>query len=172
MTTSGSDFARRLPGYNVRTTHADDYWQFLFFRNNPISRGSAATNLTVRFSSHKTSSFTYNQSDNLYYMSQFGSQFTDANNNAPVAFSNLLILDVPVWELEGHGSGAGRQDMNTVGNGRGYFVNGGQYIPIAWHRFDKTSPFIYTYENGDILELGFGKTYVAFAPSLSNVEFN
>ena len=104
-------------------------------------------------------------------MAQFGSFFKDANNNDQVAFTNLLILEIPIADLVGHGSGAGRQDMSTTGSGSGFFVNGGNYIKINWSRADKSSQFIYTYENGRPVELGHGKTYIGIIPSITNAYF-
>jgi len=162
--TSGAKMAQWFPTYDFRKTHENDFRHTLFFSDNPITTGQPARNVDIRFSSSKNSTFRYEQSQNRYYMSQYGSQFTDINNDAPVVFTNLLILEIPISDLVGHGEGAGRQDMSTVGRGSGYFVNGGNYVRINWSRSDKSSQFIYTYENGDIVELGRGKTYIGIVP--------
>jgi len=162
--TSGARVAQWFPTYDFRKTHENDFRHTLFFTDRPIPMGEQASNVNIRFSQGKSSSFRYEASQNAYYMSQFGSQFTDANDSTPVAFTNLLILEMPISDLVGHGEGAGRQDMSTVGRGSGYFVSGGNYVSINWFRQDKASQFIYTYENGDIIELGRGKTYIGIVP--------
>jgi len=167
--TSGARFMQWLPTYDIRTTHNNSFRQALHFSNNPISNGERAHEVGIEFSAVKDSFFIYDQSQNLYYMAQFGGFFTDANNNAPVAFSNLLILEMPISDLVGHGEGAGRQDMSTVGSGRGYFVNGGSYVRINWFRADKSSQFVYTFENGREIELGHGKTYIGIVPPEANL---
>ena len=172
QTTSGALFTRHLPSYDIKTTHSDKFIQALFFTDNPIPTGVKADKITARFSSTKSSIFSYDSDKKLYFMSQFGSQFKDANNDAPVAFTNLLILETPVKDLEGHGAGAGRQDMSTVGGGTGYFASAGRYIKINWFRTDKSSQFIYTDKNGNIIDLGKGKTYIAIVPEGSNTVFN
>jgi len=172
VTTSGSSFMQWLPTFGLRTTHDSTFRQALFFTDNPIQAGSRAHNVNVRFSTGKSSTFTYNEMQNIYYMSQFGSQFTDANNGSPVTFTNLLILKTPVTDLEGYGAGAGRQDMNTVGSGTGYFVSGGRYTRINWFRADKSSQFVYTFENGNVIELGRGKTYIGIIPTDMSASFN
>ena len=170
-TTSGARFMQWLPSYNIRTQHNNNFKQALSFTNNPIPNGERAREVGLRYSAVKDSIFIYEETQNLYYMAQFGSFFTDANNNDPVTFSNLIIIEIPIADLVGHGSGAGRQDMSTVGRGSGYFVNGGSYIRINWSRADKSSQFIYTYENGRELELGHGKTYIGILPNISNAYF-
>jgi len=166
--TSGAAFTHWLPMYNVRTTHHNNFRQALHFTNNPIPNGARAHEVGIEFSAVKDSLFVYEESQNLYYMAQFSSFFTDANNNAPVTFSNILILEVPVTDLVGHGEGAGRQDMSTVGSGRGYLVSGGRYVRINWFRADKSSQFVYTFEDGREIELGLGKTYIGLVPPDAN----
>jgi len=166
--TSGASFSQWLHTYNIRTTHNNNFRQALNFTDNPIPMGNKAHSVGVRFSSAKDSIFLYEESQNLYHMAQFGSFFTDVNNNNPVTFTNLLILEMPIADLVGHGEGAGRQDMSTVGSGRGYFVSGGRIISINWQRTDKSSQFIYTDGNGNQIELGRGKTYIGIVPDLSN----
>ena len=170
--TSGSSVMQWLPTYGIRLTHFDNFKQFLSFTNNPIPSGNRAHNAVVRFSSGKDSTFTYNEAQNLYYMNQFGSQLTDANNNNPVCFTNLLVLEMPITDLVGRGEGSGRQDMTSVGYGNGYFVSAGRYIEIFWFRIDKSAQFIYTDVYGNELELGRGKTYVGIIPPERTVSFS
>jgi len=172
QTTSGALFSKWLPTYDIRLTHSDKFIQALFFTDNPIPTGSASEKVTVKYSSSKSSIFTYDKAKNIYYMAQYGSQFRDVNNNAAVAFTNLIILETPVADLVGHGEGAGRQDMSTVGRGTGYFASAGRYIKINWFRADKSSQYIYTDENGNILDLGRGKTYIGIVPTGIDTVFN
>ena len=172
LITSGASFTHWLPSFDLRLTHNANFNQALKFTDNPVTRGMGAHNVTVRFSAGKSSIFNYNAMQDLYYMSQYGSVLTDVNNGEPVTFTNLLILKTPVSDLVGHGEGAGRQDMSTVGSGTGYFVSGGGVIGINWFRACKASQFIYTLENGTELELGRGKTYIGIIPVESNASFN
>jgi len=172
VTTSGASFSKWFPTYGLRSLHSDGFRQALNFTDNPIPTGAKANEVGIRFSATKDSIFIYENTRNVYYMAQFGSFFTDANNNAPVTFTNLLILEVPVSDLVGRGEGAGRQDMSTVGQGPGVLVSGGKYIRINWYRADKSSQFIYTYENGSEIELGRGKTYIGLIPVNARVSIS
>jgi len=164
VTTSGARLTQWLPLSGERLTIGQNR-QPMAFTDNPIPSGARAYDVGIRFSAAKDSAFIYDDYSNVYYMGQFDSFFTDANNGDPVTFTNLLILETPVKDLVGHGSGAGRQDMSTVGSGKGVFVSNGRYITINWFRADKTSQFVYTDENGNPIELGRGKTYIGFIPT-------
>ena len=167
--TSGIGLSQWLPMYNIRRTHEFGFNRNLSFTDNPIPFGQRAGEIGIKFSAAKDSIFIYEATQNLYYMAQFESFFTDANNGAPVAFSNLLILEMPISDLVGYGAGAGRQDMSTVGRGTGYFMSEGRFVRIYWYRLDKSSQFVYTYENGMEIELGRGKTYIGIVPDIMNV---
>jgi len=164
VTTSGARLLQWLPISGERLIIGQNR-QPLTFTDNPIPAGSRAYEVGIRFSAAKDSAFIYEDESKLYYMAQFESFFTDANNGNPVTFTNLLILETPVTDLVGHGSGAGRQDMSTVGSGKGYFISNGRCIGINWFRADKTSQFIYTCEDGNVIELGRGKTYIGIIPT-------
>ena len=170
--TSGASVSQWMPRFDIRKTHDFNYNRRLNFADDPIPRGYVAKEIGVKFSAAKESIFVYEESENVYYMAQYESFFTDANNGAPVIFTNLLILEMPITDLVGHGEGAGRQDMSTVGRGIGYYMNGGRVVLINWFRQDKSSQFIYTYENGQEIELGRGKTYIGIVPDIMNVFAN
>ena len=164
VTTSGARLTQWLPISGERLVRGHNR-QPLAFTDNPIPTGVRAYEVGIRFSDAKDSAFIYNESQNVYFMAQFGSYLTDANNGSSVTFTNLLILETPVTDLVGHGSGAGRQDMSTVGSGNGLFISGGKCITINWFRADKASQFVYTCENGNVIELGRGKTYIGIIPT-------
>ena len=52
-----------------------------------------------------------------------------------------------------------------IGSGTGYFVTGGEYVPIKWSRSDISSCFTYTLEDGTALNLSRGTTYVGVIPT-------
>jgi len=169
VTTTGSRLTSRLPNYASRLTHEDDFVHALTFSDDatPVG-GSSANSVEVRFSSGKSSAFTYNAERNAYTMRQFGSNFIDANNATQVSFSNLIIIRTPVSSLQGPYGGAGRRDMPTTGTGEGYFVHGGQTIEINWSRPNNSSQFTYTHKDGTELILGRGSTYIGVIPSNTN----
>jgi len=163
--TSGSALTAGFSRYGTRTTSASSFVSPFAFTNNPIpSGGSRAHNVTVRFSAQKSSSFTFDQQQTLYTMSQRGSVFRDANNGAPVTFTNLFILRVPTTYSNLY-HGDRRLDMNTIGNGTGFFVSNGRVVDINWTRANLSSQFVFTLSNGGPVELGRGRTYIGIIPT-------
>jgi len=160
-----------LPKYDFRLEHEDDYEHVLsFVEDGTPQGGSDATDVVVRFSAGKTTRFIYNSGGNTYRMNQFGIDFIDANNNVRPEFTNVLIITTSVGGLRG--DTAGRRNVVTIGEGEGYFVNGGKYIEIDWSREDATSQFVYTLKDGSELELGIGNTFICIIPTNMEATFS
>ena len=43
------------------------------------------------------------------------------------------------------GDDKGRQNLNNIGNGTGYFITNGQSIEITWEKENRSSKSIYKY---------------------------
>jgi hypothetical protein len=167
---SGERIRQFLPDYSFRQEHTDDYSHTLnFVEDSTPQRGEAATEVEVRFSGVKTTSFSYNAAERVYHVRQSNTDFLDATNNARVAITNVLILKTSVSNIQGDNSG--RINVETTGRGTGHFVNGGKVIDIEWTRTDVSSPFAFTLTDGTPLDLGIGRTYVCIVPTNVRVDF-
>ena len=170
---TGDRIRRWFPEYDFDLQQDDDYdLGLVFVEDGTPERGSKADTVVVRFSAGKTTTFTYSSSESAYHMRQFNNvDFVDANNNKKPAFTNLLILRTRVTALD-DGEDSGRRNVVTVGEGEGYFVNGGRSVEINWSRRDKDSPFVYTLKDGSVLELGVGRTYISIVPTNMETTFS
>ena len=170
--TTGERTVEWFPEFGFRLEHSDDFEHALLFTDDPIpSEGTQARDVVVRFSGAKSSTFAFDEANNVYTMYQFNRDFIDANNDELVVFTNLLILRTDVRALTGPDAGAGRRDMDTTGTGEGYFVSNGRMVEIYWNRADVYSPFEYTLRDGTPLELGRGTTYIGLVPLNANITF-
>jgi len=170
MVTSGELIVQRLPTYNTRLEHAEGYKSELsFVEDGTPEDGITAVDFIVTFEdSSKTTSFKYDTGDQLYYLSQHGSEYRDDDDNTQVAVTNVLILKTSISDIPGDPSG--RLDIKTTGHGSGYFICGGKYVEIDWLRTDYNSQFQYSLKDGSDLNLGQGKTYVCIVSH--SVEIN
>jgi len=168
---TGARAAEWLPKYDFRQMHEDDYEQMLTFVEDGTPRGgSAALDVTAKFTHGNVTNFTYTPEGSVYYMREFNRDFIDANDNSRPAYTNILILKTSVSPIRGDSSG--RLNIETTGSGVGYFVCGGKYIEIDWVRADRETPFIYTHKDGTALEFGIGRTYICIIPNNMDVTFS
>ena len=162
-----------IPAYeqnwDVDTAHEDGFESNLTFAEDGTPKGGAsAQTLDVIFSSGKTTSFEYDTQSRLYKAYEYGTEYIDAENDQQVSFTNVIALFASVYNIAGDDKG--RLDIETTGEGTGYFACGGQCIPITWQR-ESGGQFEYYLENGTELVLGVGSSYIAVIPDGSSVEF-
>jgi len=167
---SGERIRQFLPGYGFRLEHPSDYRHtFNFIEDGTPQRGEEATEVAVRFSGAKTTTFIYNVAAGGYHVRQSNTDFIDANNNSRPVFTNVLVLRTSVSDIPDDTSG--RVNVETTGRGMGHFINGGKATEINWIRTDVSSPFIFTLLDGTPLDFGIGKTYICIIPTNARVTF-
>ena len=170
LVTSGELISRWLPTYNFRLEHPDGYKPNLTFAEDGTPPGgSPAEDFTVRFSSGKSTTFSYLADQKLYYLGQFGKSYKDGNDDTQLSFTNVLILKTSVANIPGDSEG--RLRIATTGSGTGWFICGGEYIEIEWSRNDVSSQFEYTLKDGTELVFGQGKTYICIVPLATTMAF-
>ncbi|MBQ2841170.1 MAG: DUF3048 domain-containing protein [Oscillospiraceae bacterium] len=160
--TSGERIYERLQKDNVRMTRQSSYGKAFNFSEDAVYEGRDATKISAVFSSYKTGTYTYDESNGLYRIGQYGTSHTDALHGTQLAFKNVFILHMNSYVIKG--DTAGRLRFDSVGSGRGtYFVNG-TASDITWQRASKSAPFKFYTSDGGELPVVPGDSYVAIVP--------
>ena len=159
----GANVEALVDQYKFRTEHESSYKTGLNFADNAVDQctGGAAENVQVTFNTSKSTSFTYHADSGKYTAVQYKADYKDGATGEAVPFTNLLILSADMKTVDSYG----RLAVDLIGSGTGYFVTGGQYVPIKWARSDINSCFTYTLEDGTALNLSRGTTYVGVIPT-------
>ena len=163
LMTSGDLISQYVPTYNMRMQHKDGYTCNLTFTDDGTPPGgSPAEDVTVHYSSGKTTDFSYSSDDGLYYISQYGSAYVDGGNDEQVAVTNVFVLFASVTAIPGDTKG--RLDTDLTGSGSGYYICGGKAVEIKWSKDRYESQFTFTYADGTGFDLGRGKSYIGIVP--------
>ena len=159
----GANVEALVDQYKFRTEHESSYKTGLNFADNAVQQctGGAAANVQVTFNTSKSTSFAYHADSGKYTAVQYKADYKDGATGEAVPFSNLLILSADMKTVDSYG----RLAVDLIGSGTGYFVTGGEYVPIKWSRSDINSCFTYTLEDGTALNLSRGTTYVGVIPT-------
>ena len=163
--TSGPDLIADATGRGLRLTHEGGINYGLNFAEDAIPDGDTAHTISLSFSKVKSSAMYYDAESGKYLASQYKTDWIDGATGETLAFENVLILRSETWTQE---NGI-HVDMTLVGEGTGYYANGGYLIPIRWSRSADDQPFIYTQENGRPLCVGIGASYIGIIPTGANV---
>lgn len=162
MTTTGERLQDLFAQYGTRTTHRTDGYDYgLHFTEDaaPVN-GEAAGSIRVVFPTNKITDFSYDAEKGGYTSTQWNSAYTDGNTGESVVFENVLVLYSPT------STGIDEKNHSAIYTydyqDAGYFFNGGYAEPITWSRGSVNEPFRYYTSDGSELQLGVGKTYIAF----------
>ena len=152
------------------TLDGEKDYGMLWAEDKALTDGQSASTVKLTFhlsSNYKDSIFTYNPDTGLYGFTQYKMEMVDGNNGEPLAFRNVFVILAKTWtETE---SGNHYHISNLIGEGDGYFACDGYMIPIKWHRATEDDVFTFTHTDGTPLEQGVGTSYIAIAPTQSQV---
>lgn len=157
--TTGESMMQALSDQDYQTEEA---WDLGFaFTDEAATEGESATAVTVSFLGGKTSDFAYDATSGLYSIRQYNRDLIDGTTGEQLTFKNVLVLYAD--QSKKHDGYYVRSYYDLIGEGEGYFAVDGRIVKIKWTRESVKEPFVYTLEDGTLLELGVGKTYIAIA---------
>ncbi|MCQ2445730.1 MAG: DUF3048 domain-containing protein [Clostridia bacterium] len=160
----------KLQNLVTRTEHEEGYESFLKFTNDGTPEsGEKSEKVKIKFGvGSKTTTLSYDAEKGTYSGLNGEKRLMDAATEEDLSFRNLVILLI---DTKDKGDGSTHVVTKVPGSGEGYFVCGGKYIPIDWEKKSDASPFTFSEKDGTPLEIGVGKTYMAFAPTGSKIDF-
>ena len=127
--------------------------QFSYRRDGDAVAGSPSAGVDVKLDSINVN-WKWNAAKGLYFRQMGGKNHFDAaggqvtTNNVVVLAMNYLpgISDSP--------------DAQTIGTGEAYVFTGGNYVHATWTRTDRLLPFVLTADDGSVVGLTPGRTFV------------
>ena len=82
------------------------------------------------------------------------------------------MAKIPNYTLN-DGYAGGRQDLNNIGSGEGYYISEGYAIPITWEKTSRTAKTIYKVKaTGKELVVNDGNTFIQIMPSGQQLEIS
>jgi hypothetical protein len=92
-----------------------------------------------------------------------GIKHLDRNTNKQYTAKNIIVYQVNNYSLNDN-SGKGRQGLNNIGKGNGYYITEGMAIPITWEKKSRASKTIYQDMDGNVLKVNDGNTFIHIQP--------
>ena len=137
--------------------------------------GGSANHVILKYSIYQQVQLVYSRTTGTYYRYQHGDvPHLDAENGEQLNFKNVIILFAQTNTIEGDTEG--RLDIKLTGQGDGYYISGGRYVPIRWSRDSDTAELSLTGVSGEKLTINRGKTFISVVNSslkgTSSVELN
>lgn len=127
-----------------------------------------ANSLSLKYSNNQTTSYTYDSENKYYLRFMDEKQHLDKTTRQQLHYKNIIIEKVENYDLDSYG----RQDLETVGDGEGYYITNGYALPITWQKANRDSKTIYKYLDGSKVVVNDGNTFIQIIPITTTPEFN
>lgn len=131
----------------------------------PADGDTAETiSITMKYGgSAKETVMVYNADTGLYEYNQYGKTMIDEATEEAEGFTNVIVMYTKMHTSNGY------HIADFVSGGTGYFACGGKIVPITWKCEGEDKPFTFYTEDGEVLNMGVGTTYIAIAADGSPV---
>jgi hypothetical protein len=132
--------------------------------NSTREGARVANNIDIRYSNIIETSYTYDSENKVYKRIVNDVPHKDYVTGKQYTFKNIITYQVDNYNLN-DGSGKGRQGLENIGSGTGYYISNGYAIPITWEKKSRASQTIYKLKNGEKLVVNDGNTFIQIQPA-------
>lgn len=124
---------------------------------------TSARNVSINYSYLVESNFTYDEENQYYLMSVNDKAHTDHVTKEQYHYKNIITYQIENYTMPGE-EAKGRQTIENIGSGTGYYISNGEAIKINWKKTSRESQTEYTYLDGKELIVNDGNTYIGIQP--------
>ena len=129
---------------------------------------SAADDVTLKYSYYHTTSYEYDSENKVYKRSMSGKANVDLQTGKQYTAKNIIVYKVSNYTLN-DGSNKGRQELENIGSGSGYYISNGYSVPITWEKTSHSGQTVYKYENGEEITVNDGNTFIQICPMTASI---
>ncbi len=119
-----------------------------------------ADSVYIKYSYYTDTSYEYDAENKVYKRSMSGTPHKDAITGEQYTVKNIIITPIENYSYDSYG----RQKLNNIGEGEGYFITNGYAVPITWEKDSRSAQTIYRYKNGKEIKVNDGNTYIQIQP--------
>lgn len=128
-----------------------------------------ADSVELEYSDYHTTSYEYDKENKVYKRSMSGKANVDLETGEQYTAKNIIVYKVRNYTLN-DGENKGRQELENVGSGTGYYITNGQAVSITWEKTSESSQTVYKYSNGQEITVNDGNTFIQILPINGEIE--
>ena len=127
-----------------------------------------ANEVEIIYSGYQTNNFVYDEVNKVYKKYSNGELRKDYITGEIFTAKNIITYQVSNYSMDSKG----RQEIDNIGSGKGYFISNGFAVPITWEKSSLSNQTIYKYLNGQEITVNDGNTYIQIQPKNKIIEIN
>ena len=128
-----------------------------------VPNREVANKVSINYSNAFTTSYEYDETEKVYKRFVNGIEHKDYVTGKQYTFKNIITYKVRNYTLNDP-ENKGRQGLNNVGSGSGYYISEGYAIPINWSKPSRGAQTKYTLQDGTELVVNDGNTFIQIQP--------
>ena len=129
-----------------------------------IENSKNANNVAIKYSSGMVTSYKYDIENKVYKRFVNDKEHKDYVTGKQYTFKNIITYNVENYTLN-DGENKGRQGLNNIGSGTGYFITNGKAVQINWEKTSRDSQTKYKYLDGKEIVVNDGNTFIQIQPN-------
>ncbi len=119
-----------------------------------------ADKVYIEYSSYTNTSYEYDKETKLYKRFMSGVAHTDYVTKEQYTSKNIITYQIKNTNF----GSKGRQTLENIGTGNGYYITEGYAIPITWEKTSRSAQTVYKYLNGEEIDVNDGITWIQIQP--------
>ncbi|MCI9585595.1 MAG: DUF3048 domain-containing protein [Bacilli bacterium] len=119
-----------------------------------------ADKIYIKYSYYTDTTYEYDEENKVYKRSMSGTAHVDAITGDQYTAKNIIIIPIKNHSYDSYG----RQKLENIGSGEGYFITNGYAVPITWEKESRKGQTIYRYKNGKEIKVNDGNTWIQIQP--------
>lgn len=128
-----------------------------------LDNSESAVEVEIEYSDYHTTSYEYDEETKVYKRSMSGKANVDLETGEQYTAKNIIVYSVSNYTLN-DGENKGRQELNNIGSGSGYYITNGYAVPITWEKTSHSGQTMYKYANGEEIIVNDGNTFIQIYP--------
>ncbi len=134
------------------------------------TEGETATEISIPYANFYKVTYKYDEGTKRYVRYVNGKEHKSQTDEA-LSTKNIIMYQIKNFNLPDT-ENKGRQDLENIGTGTGYYFSNGKAVKINWEKKARTEKTVYTFEDGTPLKVNPGNTFIQIVPMYTTPEFN
>lgn len=119
-----------------------------------------ADNIEIEYSNYTTTTYEYDSVNKVYKRFMSGEAHKDLDTGKQYTTKNIITYQVKNSSYDSYG----RQELDNIGSGEGYYITNGYAVPITWEKTCRSCKTVYKYTDGSTIKLSDGNTWIQIQP--------
>ena len=134
------------------------------------SDATDATEIDIKYSGSSITNYVYDSDAKVYKQFVNDKEHTDYETKKQYTVKNIIVYQVGNTTIAGDNKG--RQDLDNIGTGEGYFITEGKTIPITWEKDSRSSQTVYRDKSGEEITVNDGNTWIHIVPKSGKISIS